>query len=161
MLYNVGDRAIISENGLITTVGYKIGGKTTFAFEGSVFNAGSAVQWLRDEMGFFPHSKDSEALAVYDLKNEGEYYATDHPEFQLGDLLVGDPGLDHQAVGDCARRGKDVQAPGVGDVAQRRLHVMHRLSRAAHGPLAQFFERLMPGSPIMLFSSPHFLKIAS
>ena len=73
MLYNVGDRAIISENGLITTVGYKIGGKTTFAFEGSVFNAGSAVQWLRDEMGFFPHSKDSEALAVSVPDNGGVY----------------------------------------------------------------------------------------
>ena len=73
MLYNVADRSIISQNGLITTVGYKIGGKTTFAFEGSVFNAGSAVQWLRDEMGFFPRSKDSEALATSVPDNGGVY----------------------------------------------------------------------------------------
>ena len=74
MLYNVGDRAIISENGLITTVGYKIGGKTTFAFEGSVFNAGSAVQWLRDELDFFNDSAESEYLAKRVPDNGGVYF---------------------------------------------------------------------------------------
>lgn len=73
MLYNIGNKPVISKNGLITTVAYKIGGKVVYAFEGSVFNAGSAVQWLRDEMGFFAHSKESEALAVSVQDNGGVY----------------------------------------------------------------------------------------
>ena len=73
MLYNVADKPVISQKGLITTVAYKIAGKTVYAFEGSVFNAGSAVQWLRDEMRFFPHSKDSEALALSVEDNGGVY----------------------------------------------------------------------------------------
>ena len=52
MLYNTGYKSIISQNGLVTTVAYGIGGKVSYAFEGSVFNAGSAVQWLRDNLGF-------------------------------------------------------------------------------------------------------------
>lgn len=73
MLYNVGNKPVISKNGLITTVGYSFCGKTAYAFEGSVFNAGSAVQWLRDEMGFFAHSKESEALATSVPDNGGVY----------------------------------------------------------------------------------------
>lgn len=64
MLYNAGDKPIISQNGLVTTVAYGIGGKLSYAFEGSVFNAGSVVQWLRDNLGFFEKSSESEALAT-------------------------------------------------------------------------------------------------
>lgn len=73
MLYNIGNKPVISKNGLITTVAYKIGETTVYAFEGSVFNAGSAIQWLRDEMGFFPSSKDSESLALSVSDNGGVY----------------------------------------------------------------------------------------
>jgi len=73
MLYNLADKAIISGKGLVTTVGYKMCGKTAYAFEGSVFNAGSAIQWLRDNMGFFPHSADSETLATAVEDNGGVY----------------------------------------------------------------------------------------
>ncbi|MBE5742625.1 MAG: glycerol kinase GlpK [Clostridiales bacterium] len=73
MLYNLGYKPIISKNGLVTTVAYKINGKTAYAFEGSVFNAGSTVQWLRDNLGFFKSSKDSEALATSVEDNGGVY----------------------------------------------------------------------------------------
>lgn len=73
MLYNLGDNAVISKNGLVTTVAYTIGGKTAYAFEGSVFNAGSTIQWLRDNLGFFKSSKDSEALATSVEDNGGVY----------------------------------------------------------------------------------------
>ena len=73
MLYNLGDNAVISKNGLVTTVAYTIGGKTAYAFEGSVFNAGSTIQWLRDNLGFFKSSKDSEALAKSVEDNGGVY----------------------------------------------------------------------------------------
>ncbi len=64
MLYNTGYKSIISQNGLVTTVAYGIGGEVSYAFEGSVFNAGSSVQWLRDNLGFFASSADSETLAL-------------------------------------------------------------------------------------------------
>ena len=73
MLYNLGDNAVISKNGLVTTVAYTIGGKTAYAFEGSVFNAGSTIQWLRDNLGFFKSSRDSEALATSVEDNGGVY----------------------------------------------------------------------------------------
>ena len=73
MLYNLGYKPIISQNGLITTVAYTIGGKTAYAFEGSVFNAGSTIQWLRDNLGFFKNSKDSERLATSVKDNGGVY----------------------------------------------------------------------------------------
>ncbi len=73
MLYNLGNKPIISQKGLITTVAYTIGGKTAYAFEGSVFNAGSTIQWLRDNLGFFKNSKDSERLATSVKDNGGVY----------------------------------------------------------------------------------------
>lgn len=73
MLYNLGEKAVISQNGLVTTVAYTINGKTAYAFEGSVFNAGSTIQWLRDNLGFFNSSKDSEILATSVEDNGGVY----------------------------------------------------------------------------------------
>lgn len=73
MLYNIGDKPIVSGNGLITTVGYKVGGKTAYAFEGSVFNAGSTVQWLRDGLGLIRRSAEVEKLAEGAKDNGGVY----------------------------------------------------------------------------------------
>ncbi|MBR1868044.1 MAG: glycerol kinase GlpK [Clostridia bacterium] len=74
MLYNVGDKPIISQNGLVTTVAYKIADKTVYAFEGSVFNAGSAVQWFRDAFGIIKRSKEIEPLAISVEDNGGVYF---------------------------------------------------------------------------------------
>jgi len=63
LLVNTGDRAPVSKNGLITTVAWTIGGKTSYALEGSAFIAGAAVQWLRDGLGLIQTSADIEALA--------------------------------------------------------------------------------------------------
>ena len=63
MIVNTGEEAIYSENRLLTTIGYKINGMTTYALEGSIFVAGSAVQWLRDGLGMFEDSFETEALA--------------------------------------------------------------------------------------------------
>ena len=73
MLYNTGYKSIISQNGLVTTVAYGIGGEVSYAFEGSVFNAGSAVQWLRDNLGFFDSSADGETLALSVESSSGVY----------------------------------------------------------------------------------------
>jgi glycerol kinase len=73
MLYNLGNKSIISQKGLVTTVAYKIGDDVAYAFEGSVFNAGSTIQWLRDNLNLFQSSKDSEALATSVEDNGGVY----------------------------------------------------------------------------------------
>lgn len=64
LLMNLGEKPVLSKEGLITTVAWKLAEKVTYALEGSVFVAGSAIQWLRDELGFFESSKDSEAMAL-------------------------------------------------------------------------------------------------
>ncbi|MFT3713720.1 MAG: glycerol kinase GlpK [Archangium sp.] len=63
LLMNVGDQPIASKAGLLTTVGWKLGDKTTYALEGSSFIAGAAVQWLRDGLGLIKKSTDVETLA--------------------------------------------------------------------------------------------------
>ena len=63
MIVNTGEDILYSQNKLLTTIGYKINGKTTFALEGSIFVAGSAIQWLRDGLHFFEDSSETEILA--------------------------------------------------------------------------------------------------
>ena len=63
-LLNTGDQSVRSSSGLVTSVAWSIGGKTTYALEGSVFNAGSSIQWLRDEVGLLATSSECEALAA-------------------------------------------------------------------------------------------------
>jgi glycerol kinase len=62
-LMNIGDRPILSEHGLVTTVAWRIGDRTTYALEGSAFIAGAAVQWLRDGLGIIARASEVEALA--------------------------------------------------------------------------------------------------
>jgi glycerol kinase len=63
MLMNIGNKPVLSKNNLVTTIAWQHGGKTEYALEGSIFIAGAVVQWLRDELGIIPSSKDVEALA--------------------------------------------------------------------------------------------------
>ena len=72
-LLNTGDQSVRSSSGLVTSVAWSIGGKTTYALEGSVFNAGSSIQWLRDEVGLLATSSECEALASSVPDNGGVY----------------------------------------------------------------------------------------
>lgn len=63
MLMNTGAERVASQHGLLTTIAWSLDGKITYALEGSVFIAGAAVQWLRDELQFIESAQDSEALA--------------------------------------------------------------------------------------------------
>jgi glycerol kinase len=64
LLLNTGDQPVMSENNLLTTVGWHINGKTTYCLEGSIFIAGAVVQWLRDGLGLIEKSADVETLAA-------------------------------------------------------------------------------------------------
>ncbi len=72
-LLNTGDQSVRSANGLVTSVAWSIDGKTTYALEGSVFNAGSSIQWLRDEVGLLATSSECESLATSVPDNGGVY----------------------------------------------------------------------------------------
>lgn len=63
LLMNTGDKPVVSKNGLVTTIAWGLGGKVTYALEGSIFVAGAAVQWLRDELKIIDSSSETEALA--------------------------------------------------------------------------------------------------
>ncbi|NLG24782.1 MAG: glycerol kinase, partial [Clostridiales bacterium] len=73
LLMNTGNAALTSMNRLLTTVAWRVGGQTTYALEGSVFVAGAAVQWLRDEMGLIATAAESETLARSIDGNAGVY----------------------------------------------------------------------------------------
>ena len=74
LLMNTGNKPIVSENQLLTTVAWKLGGQVTYALEGSIFVAGSVVQWLRDSLGIIRSSSEVEALAASVEDNGGVYF---------------------------------------------------------------------------------------
>ena len=74
MLMNTGSKAIKSENNLLTTVAWKIGDQVHYALEGSIFIAGAAVQWLRDQLGLIKTAPEIEELAKTVDDNGGVYF---------------------------------------------------------------------------------------
>ena len=73
LLMNTGEKPVFSNNGLVTTIAWGLDGKVTYALEGSIFVAGAAVQWLRDEMRFIDSSAESEMMAMQVEDTNGCY----------------------------------------------------------------------------------------
>ncbi len=73
LLMNTGEKPIFSKNGLVTTIAWGLNGKVTYALEGSIFVAGAAVQWLRDELRFIESAGDSEYMARKVCNTNGCY----------------------------------------------------------------------------------------
>ena len=73
-LMNIGAEFRASKNRLLTTIAYKINGDLAYAIEGSIFVAGAAIQWLRDNVNFFEASSESEALALSVPDSNGVYF---------------------------------------------------------------------------------------
>ncbi|KIO60437.1 Glycerol kinase [Caldibacillus thermoamylovorans] len=73
MLMNTGEKAVKSEHGLLTTIAWGLDGKVEYALEGSIFVAGSAIQWLRDGLRMFKEAKDSEDYAARVSSTDGVY----------------------------------------------------------------------------------------
>ena len=92
MLQNVGTMPVRSENKLLTTIAWQIGGKTEYALEGSVFIGGAVVQWLRDSLQIIKNSSDIEDLANSVEDNGGVYFV---PAF----AGLGSPHWDQSARG--------------------------------------------------------------
>ncbi|TDM24375.1 glycerol kinase GlpK [Macrococcoides canis] len=92
MLMNTGEKAVKSENGLLTTLAYGIDGKVNYALEGSIFVAGSALQWLRDGMRMIQSAPQSEDYATQVTDADGVYVV---PAF----VGLGTPYWDSEARG--------------------------------------------------------------
>jgi glycerol kinase len=73
MIVNTGNEPLHSKNKLLTTVGYRLKGKTTYALEGSIFMAGATMQWLRDGVGLIEHARDSERMATETNSDQSVY----------------------------------------------------------------------------------------
>jgi len=73
VLMNTGEDCVTSENRLLSTVAYRLNGKTTYALEGSIFVAGAAVQWLRDELKIIKKAKHTEKLVKKTKSNNGVF----------------------------------------------------------------------------------------
>ncbi len=73
MIMNTGCEPVASANRLLTTVGYRLGGKVTYALEGSIFNAGTAIQWIRDNLKLIRHVNEIEDLIRQTSDNGGVY----------------------------------------------------------------------------------------
>ena len=73
VIINTGVEAVASKNKLLTTIGYRVNGKTTFALEGSIFVSGAIVQWLRDGMNMIDSADETEAIAAAQRGNNGVY----------------------------------------------------------------------------------------
>ena len=68
LMVNTGDESLLSTSGLLNTLGYGLSGKVSYALEGSIFSAGTIIQWLRDNMEFFKDS--AESINLLDTKGE-------------------------------------------------------------------------------------------
>lgn len=73
LLMNTGEKPVFSHNGLVTTIAWGLDGKVNYALEGSIFVAGAAIQWLRDEMRFIDSSAESEMMAMQVKDTNGCY----------------------------------------------------------------------------------------
>lgn len=91
-LMNTGNRPVLSDNGLLTTIAWNINGETTYAIEGSVFVAGSAIQWLRDGLRIIKTAPETQGIAMSVEDSNGVYVV---PAF----VGLGAPYWDHQARG--------------------------------------------------------------
>ena len=73
LLMNTGEKPVFSRNGLVTTIAWGLDGKVTYALEGSIFVAGAAIQWVRDEMRLIDSAQDSEYMAKKVTDTNGCY----------------------------------------------------------------------------------------
>jgi glycerol kinase len=133
MLMNIGDQPKESLNGLLTTVGWRIGNETTYCLEGSIFIAGAAVQWLRDGLGIIDRSDEVETLQLSVDDTGGVYFV---PAF----VGLGTPYWDSSARGTIVgiTRGTTkahIARAAVESMAYQTMDVLETMQRDSGVPL--------------------------
>lgn len=132
---NTGEQPVLSKNGLLTTIAWGLDGKVTYALEGSVFVAGAAIQWLRDELELIQTAQETEALALSVPDTCGVYLV---PAF----VGLGAPHWDAYARGTLtgltrgANRRHIVRA-ALESMAYQTYDVLHAMEEDAKIPLAE------------------------
>ena len=135
LLMNTGDTPVSSKNGLVTTIAWGLGGKITYALEGSIFVAGAAIQWLRDELKLISSAAETEGLCKEVPDTCGVYLV---PAF----VGLGAPYWDPYARGALtgltrgANRSHIVRAT-VESMAYQTYDVLHAMEQDAGIPLAE------------------------
>lgn len=135
LLMNTGDKPVSSKNGLVTTIAWGLDGKITYALEGSIFVAGAAIQWLRDELQLISSAGETEALCREVEDTCGVYFV---PAF----VGLGAPYWDPYARGILtgltrgANRCHIVRAT-VESMAYQTYDVLHAMEQDAGIPLAE------------------------
>ena len=135
LLMNTGDEPVSSKNGLVTTIAWGLGGKITYALEGSIFVAGAAIQWLRDELKLISSAGETECLCKEVPDTCGVYFV---PAF----VGLGAPYWDPYARGALtgltrgANRSHIVRAT-VESMAYQTYDVLHAMEQDAGIPLAE------------------------
>ncbi|MBX7053312.1 MAG: glycerol kinase GlpK [Pyrinomonadaceae bacterium] len=135
MLQNVGTRTAVSENRLLSTIGWQIGDTVEYALEGSVFIGGAVIQWLRDSLGIIESSSDVEALAASVPDNGGVYFV---PAF----AGLGTPYWDQDArgtiVGLTRGTGKaHIARAAVESIAFQSADLLTAMNADSHSTLAE------------------------
>ena len=146
LLMNTGEKPVSSRNGLITTIAWGLNGKVTYALEGSVFVAGAAIQWLRDELGLISTAAETEGLCRSVADNCGVYLV---PAF----VGLGAPYWDPYARGVLtgltrgANRAHIVRA-AVESMAYQTYDVLRAMEQDAGIPLAELRGRRSGGKRV-------------
>ena len=135
LLMNTGDKPVFSQNGLVTTIAWGLGGKITYALEGSIFVAGAAIQWLLDELGLISSAAETEGLCREVPDTCGVYLV---PAF----VGLGAPYWDPYARGCLTglTRGANrchIARAAVESMAYQTYDVLHAMEQDAGIPLAE------------------------
>ena len=136
MLMNTGDEIVESKNGLVSTIGIAANGKVSYALEGSIFAAGSTMNWLRDNMGVISNVSESARLASSISDNEGCYFV---PAF----AGLGAPWWDAHARGIvCGLTGASTRATIVRAACESMAYQSYDVLRAMEQDVGLSIERL-------------------
>ena len=136
MLMNTGDEIVESKNGLVSTIGIAANGKVSYALEGSIFAAGSTMNWLRDNMGVISNVSESARLASSIGDNEGCYFV---PAF----AGLGAPWWDAHARGIvCGLTGASSRATIVRAACESMAYQSYDVLRAMEQDVGLSIERL-------------------
>lgn len=135
MLLNIGNTPMPSQHKLLTTIAWRLNGRTDYAFEGSVFVAGAVVQWLRDGLGIIRQSAEVEALACSVPDNGGVYFV---PAF----VGLGAPHWDSYARGAIVglTRGSTsahIARAALESIAYQTADVLDAMRQDAHLPISE------------------------